>query len=51
MNKNLNCKCNCDHCEEIEKQKDRLQAWQTKRIDFNRFIEDKAADVKPELRF
>ena len=51
MNKNLICNCDCDHCREIERQQDRLQSWQAKRQDFYRFIEDKAADVRPELRF
>tara|TARA_Y100001973_G_C5151312_1_gene308280 strand:+ start:353 stop:508 length:156 start_codon:yes stop_codon:yes gene_type:complete len=50
MNKNLTCSCTCEHCKEIENQKDRLQLWQSKRHDFYRFIEDKAADVRPELR-
>tara|TARA_B100000965_G_scaffold89753_1_gene72940 strand:+ start:2030 stop:2185 length:156 start_codon:yes stop_codon:yes gene_type:complete len=50
MNKNHTDKCYCDHCREIEKQQDRLQTWQSKRQDFYRFIEDKAADVRPELR-
>ncbi len=51
MRKSLTCKCDCDHCKEIEKQQDRLQLWQSKRQDFYRFIEDKAAEVRPELRF
>ncbi len=50
MNKSLTCKCDCDHCKEIERQQDRLQSWQSKRQIFYRFIEDKAAEVRPELR-
>ena len=49
MYQDLTSKCQCDHCKEIERQKDRLESWQSRRIIFNRFIEDKAIEVKPEL--
>tara|TARA_R100001463_G_scaffold16069_3_gene41779 strand:+ start:14601 stop:14756 length:156 start_codon:yes stop_codon:yes gene_type:complete len=49
MHQDLACECHCDHCKEIERQKDRMESWQTRRIKFNRFIEDKAVEVKPEL--
>jgi len=51
MNKNLNCQCKCTHCKEIENQKDRLETWQIKRLKFNKFIEIKAVEAKPDLSF
>ena len=49
MHQKLACKCQCDHCKEIERQKDRLESWQSRRMKFNGFFEDKAVEVKPEL--
>jgi|9_EtaG_2_1085328.scaffolds.fasta_scaffold01208_19 hypothetical protein len=49
MHQDLASNCQCNHCKEIEKQKDRLASWQSRRMKFNRFIEEKAVEVKPEL--
>ena len=41
--------CHCDHCKEITNQQDRLQDWQFNRNKYNKFIEKKALEVRPDL--
>ena len=41
--------CHCDHCQEIINQQDRLQDWQFNRNKYNKFIEKKALEVRPDL--
>ena len=41
--------CHCDHCQEITNQQDRLQDWQFNRNKYNKFIEKKALEVRPDL--
>jgi len=42
-------KCECQHCQEIINQQNRLEQLQSTRQKFNIFIEKKALEVRPDL--
>ena len=42
-------KCECEHCQEIINQQNRLAHLQSTRRKFNIFIERKALEVRPDL--
>tara|TARA_B100001250_G_scaffold396106_1_gene401716 strand:+ start:3429 stop:3578 length:150 start_codon:yes stop_codon:yes gene_type:complete len=41
--------CECEHCREIINQQDRMENWQQRRCQFNKFIEKKAKEARPDL--